>query len=98
MLFTAQMLAEATGGKWLNGSAGVSGVFTDTRMDGTGMLFTALAGERFDAHDFLDKAVAAGAAALCVRKGAAVPPGIPVLEVEDTLAAYQALGAFRRSR
>ncbi|MBR7104367.1 MAG: UDP-N-acetylmuramoyl-tripeptide--D-alanyl-D-alanine ligase [Lentisphaeria bacterium] len=98
MLFTAQMLAEATGGKWLNGSAGVSGVFTDTRMDGTGMLFTALAGERFDAHDFLDKAVAAGAAALCVRKGAAVPPGIPVLEVEDTLAAYQALGAFRRQQ
>lgn len=97
-LFSARELARISGGVWKNGSCGVSGVFTDTRKTGTGELFAALAGERFDAHDFLEKAVAAGAAALCVRKNAAVPENIPVLEVDDTLAAYQALGRALRER
>ena len=40
------------------------GVSTDTRTLIAGNIFIALRGERFDAHDFLDQAVAAGATAL----------------------------------
>ncbi|MBQ7207033.1 MAG: UDP-N-acetylmuramoyl-tripeptide--D-alanyl-D-alanine ligase [Lentisphaeria bacterium] len=99
MSFSADELQQAVRGVWRGGRGiGVSGVFTDTRLDGKGKIFFALAGERFDAHDFLDRAVSSGAAALCVRRNAQVPPDIPVLEVEDTLAAYQALGACNRSR
>ena len=99
MAFSAEELRHATGGVWRGGrSTAVAGVYTDTRTDGEGQRFVALAGERFDAHDFLDRAVSSGAAALCVRRGAAVPEGIPVLEVEDTLKSYQALGAYNRSR
>ena len=99
MFWTAQALGEAVDGCWRNGrGAAVSGVFTDTRRSGKGKLFCALAGEKFDAHDFLDKAIEAGAAALCVRKGTSVPDeSIPVLEVADTLCAYQALAKFRRA-
>ena len=93
MLFSGQILAQILNGCWKNGvDTDVDGVFTDTRQSGTGKLFVALAGEKFDAHNFLDKAVSSGAAALCVRRGAAVPENIPVIEVEDTLKAYQALG------
>ena len=99
MAFSAEELRRATDGVWRGGrGTAVDDVFTDTRDDGTGKLFFALAGERFDAHDFLDRAVTSGAAALCVRRGAAAPAGIPVLEAEDTLKAYQALGAYNRSR
>ena len=43
-------------------------VLTDSRADLHGALFVALKGENFDAHNFLDKAVEAGAVALCINK------------------------------
>ena len=98
MLFPGKVLAQILNGRWKDGrETSVDGVFTDTRRDGTGKLFVALAGEKFDAHDFLDKAVLSGAAALCVRRGAVVPENICAIEVEDTLKAYQTLGAYRKS-
>ena len=98
MFFSSQILEEILSGTWKDGKGCcVSGVYTDTRIAGSGKLFVALAGERFDAHNFLDRAVESGAAALCVRRGSAVPTGIPVIEVDDTLKAYQALGSFCRS-
>lgn len=98
MLFSGKILAQILNGCWKDGrETSVDGVYTDTRRSGTGKLFVALAGEKFDAHNFLDKAVQSGAAALCVRCGAAVPENIPVIEVEDTLKAYQALGAYQKS-
>ncbi len=98
--FSADELAAAVFGSWRGRGCPVSGVFTDTRVNGEGKLFVALAGERFDAHDFLDRAVASGAAALLVRRDRAVTDGFPVplLEVADTLTAYQALAAFHRRR
>ncbi|MBM3909044.1 MAG: UDP-N-acetylmuramoyl-tripeptide--D-alanyl-D-alanine ligase [Gemmatimonadetes bacterium] len=73
-------------------------VATDTRTLQPGDLFVALAGERFDAHDFLAEAVAAGAAALVVRDPArAMGLGVPVFVVEDTLHALGALGRFFRA-
>ena len=97
MTFSARDLALAVHGSWCGTPPDqISGIFTDTRADGRGKLFVALAGERFDAHDFLDSAVASGAAAVCVQRGRAFPENVPALVVEDTLAAFQAMGAFRR--
>ncbi|MBO5792524.1 MAG: UDP-N-acetylmuramoyl-tripeptide--D-alanyl-D-alanine ligase [Lentisphaeria bacterium] len=98
--FTPEELLAATDGVWQGEKVAVTGVFTDTRVSAPGALFAALAGERFDAHNFLDKAVAAGAAVLCVERSKAhlAPAGVPLLLVEDTLEAYQRLSAFHRRR
>lgn len=72
-----------------------SGISTDTRAIVPGALFVALQGERFDAHEFLGTAREAGAAAAVVRRGTPPIPGLPFLEVSDTL---HALGALARAR
>ena len=102
--FSAREAAAATGGHWTAdpGELFFPGVFTDTRQAGEGRLFLALAGEKFDAHDFLDAAIAAGSGALCVaeRKREKIPANcpIPVLLTEDPLRAYQALARMHRMR
>lgn len=104
-LFTLQEIAQATGGQWAHKhdlSAAVSAVKTDSRENCSGALFIALAGENFDAHNFLPKAVEAGAAALCINRKFAdridASWQIPVLLTDDTLLAYQKLGAFHKNR
>ncbi|MEK7402049.1 MAG: UDP-N-acetylmuramoyl-tripeptide--D-alanyl-D-alanine ligase [Gemmatimonadota bacterium] len=72
-------------------------VWTDTRTLQSGDLFVALAGDRFDAHDFLADALRAGAAAVVVsRVEAAKGIGVPVYHVRDTRSALGALGRYRR--
>jgi len=71
-------------------------VHTDTRTLQPGDLFVALKGERFDAHDFLPQARAAGAAALLAERGID-DAGLPGLQVADSLAALQALGRAWRA-
>jgi UDP-N-acetylmuramoyl-tripeptide--D-alanyl-D-alanine ligase len=72
-------------------------VHTDTRTLARGDLFVALQGEHFDAHDFLDEAVQAGAAALVVSDARrAGRTGVPTLEVRDTTEALGALGRYHR--
>ena len=73
-------------------------ISTDTRSIPEGALFVALAGERFDAHDFLSAAAAAGAGAAVVRTGTPPVPGLPLLEVPDTLRAFGALARARRAK
>lgn len=70
-------------------------VLTDTRAVAPGALFVALAGERFDGHDYLDAAAAAGATGAVVREGARVPAGVTAFHVPDTL---RALGLLARAR
>lgn len=100
VVFSSRELESSGAGVWQRGSADVRGVFTDTRVSSPGALFVALAGERFDAHNFLDKAVAAGAAALCIERSKAhlAPEGIPLLVTENTLESWQRLAAFHRRR
>src|SRR6185503_19253819 len=67
--FLLAEVASATGGELIgDGQARVAGVSTDTRDALTGSLFVALKGDRFDAHEFLDRAVAGGASALLVSR------------------------------
>jgi UDP-N-acetylmuramoyl-tripeptide--D-alanyl-D-alanine ligase len=72
-------------------------VHSDTRTLQPGDLFVALRGERFDAHDFLPQARAAGAAAAIAERGLA-EAGLPGLRVPDSLQALQGLAAAWRAR
>ena len=74
----------------------VQRVCTDTRQLQPGDLFVALRGARFDAHDYIDQAAAAGAAAVVVSTG--TPTTLPALEVADTRLALGALARFWRQR
>jgi UDP-N-acetylmuramoyl-tripeptide--D-alanyl-D-alanine ligase len=83
--------------QWPRGSSTLRTVSTDTRQIEPGALFVALAGERFDAHDFLTEAIGKGAAALVVSKPERTAGlGVPVYAVPDTTVALGALGRFRR--
>ncbi|WP_430419795.1 UDP-N-acetylmuramoyl-tripeptide--D-alanyl-D-alanine ligase [Methylibium petroleiphilum] len=72
-------------------------VHSDTRTLRAGDLFVALKGERFDAHDFLPQALAAGAVAAVAEHGLA-EAGLAGLQVADTRAALGTLGANWRAR
>ena len=60
---TVKELLAATGGKLLQGegTAKILGVNTDSRTIKAGEVFLPLAGERFDGHDYIEKALSAGA-------------------------------------
>jgi UDP-N-acetylmuramoyl-tripeptide--D-alanyl-D-alanine ligase len=75
----------------------IRAICTDTRAIQPGDCFVALVGERFDAHDFLAQAAAAGAAALVVSRP--LPLGtldVPVYVVDDTLRALGDLARYWR--
>ncbi|OZI62186.1 bifunctional UDP-N-acetylmuramoyl-L-alanyl-D-glutamate--2,6-diaminopimelate ligase MurE/UDP-N-acetylmuramoyl-tripeptide--D-alanyl-D-alanine ligase MurF [Bordetella genomosp. 11] len=75
----------------------VSAVSSDTRTIGAGQLFLALAGERFDGHDYLAQAQAQGAVAAIVAhrvEGARIPQ----LVLGDTREALGRIGAAWRAR
>lgn len=92
-------IAEVTGGEILQGDplAVFNAVSTDTRKIKTGDLFFALRGERYDAHGFLGQAAAAGAGGMVVHRKPDLLPQLPVLLVNDTLTAMQALAASNRA-
>ncbi len=75
-----------------------NGIATDTRSMGAKELFVALRGETFDAHDYLDQAVSAGASGLVVEKEIAknIMKDIPVFLVEDSLKSLGDLANYRR--
>ena len=73
-------------------------VSTDTRTLRSGDLFVALRGETHDAHDHLDAALEAGAAALFVDRVSGAASDAPRIEVGDTLAGWQRWGANHRSQ
>ncbi len=101
-LFSFDEIAGACGGEWLQrpSGRGVGSVNTDSRKEAPGSLFIALSGESFDAHDFLQDALAKGAALLCVEKAKAakVPSGAPAIAVGSCVEAYQRLANFHRRR
>ncbi len=91
-------ILEAVAGRrpenWEGGSH-FAAVFTDTRQAVEGGLFVPLVGESFDGHQFAEKALQAGAAAVLWAKEE-IPEALKgrALPVGDTLQAYQALASF----
>jgi UDP-N-acetylmuramoyl-tripeptide--D-alanyl-D-alanine ligase len=79
-----------------DGAIAFDRVHSDTRTLRAGDLFVALRGERFDAHDFLPAARAAGAVAALAERSLGDP--LPGLQVADSLQALQQLAAAWRER
>jgi murE/murF fusion protein len=99
MMMTLGLAHELLPGSVLTGDPAtpIARVHTDTRTLQAGDLFVALRGERFDAHDFLPQAKAAGAVAVIAQQGVDTC-GLPGLTVSDTRAALGWLAAGWRAR
>jgi UDP-N-acetylmuramoyl-tripeptide--D-alanyl-D-alanine ligase len=70
----------------------ISGVSKDTRTIQLGNLYVPLIGESFDGHRFVEEAVSQGAVASLWQNDHEHPPaGVPLIFVDDTLAALQTL-------
>jgi len=73
-----------------------TGVSTDSRTTREGELYVALEGDRFDGHDFVADAVAAGARGAVVSRQVTEAGRVTMYAVEDTLEALGALAGHRR--
>jgi UDP-N-acetylmuramoyl-tripeptide--D-alanyl-D-alanine ligase len=76
----------------------VCGVTTNSRGDLSGKLFVALRGERFDGHEFVARAIEAGAAACLVEGEVDAPSSAVLWRVPSTLTALGDLARFHRRR
>ncbi len=94
---TLEEITKAVDGRLEGGSPGetVTDISTDTRDIRPGSLFVPIRGERFDGHDFIGQAFAAGAAAVLSERPAA---GGAVIRVADTRKAYLDLAGWYRRR
>jgi UDP-N-acetylmuramoyl-tripeptide--D-alanyl-D-alanine ligase len=76
------------------------GLTTDSRAVQAGQLFVALRGEKFDGHNFVGQAIAAGAIAAIVdfqfTDAQDLGHRLPLIRVENTLTAYQAIARWWR--
>src|SRR5271169_3453850 len=74
------------------------GYSIDSRTIGAGEVFFAVKGERLDGHDYVDAALAKGAAAavICKNELHRYSDKIRLLAVDDTLAALQSLATAVR--
>ncbi|HTT02066.1 MAG TPA: UDP-N-acetylmuramoyl-tripeptide--D-alanyl-D-alanine ligase [Steroidobacteraceae bacterium] len=95
--------AHACGGRLEGADRSFTGVSTDTRTLGGGELFVALRGPRFNGHEFLGAAQAAGAAGAVVDSAGALvhaPSAAPfaLITVADTQAALVRVATAWRSQ
>ena len=98
---TVKELLAAVHGELLQGdeTAQILGVNTDSRTVKAGEVFVPLVGERFDGHDYIEKAISAGAeGCLCARVPEALLPGKFYIKVPDTLLALKDLAAWYRAQ
>ncbi len=98
-LWTSAEAQSATQGRLTGPAWSAHGVSIDSRTVAPGDLFIALAGPSHDGHDYVARALAAGAAAALVHRiPDDVPADAPLLLVDDTLDGLSALGAAARAR
>ena len=99
---TIQEIAAAVDGKWLNpreDAPAVTAVCTDSRKLTPGCLFLPWVGEKFDGHDFIDKALEDGAAGcLCARVPETLRGDKFYIQVADTRLALRALASAYRDK
>ena len=92
-LWTSDQIRHAVHGELIGEAFAATGVSIDTRTLEAGDLFIALAGER-DGHEFVDQALAKGAAGVLVSR----PTAGPAIRVGDTQSALERLGLAARER
>lgn len=99
---TVKEIAAAVNGVWWNPQEEVpvvASISTDSRKVTPGCLFLPWVGERFDGHDYIDAALAAGAAGcLCARLPEKLRADKFYIKVEDTRLAFRALASVYRDR
>ncbi|WP_348748767.1 UDP-N-acetylmuramoyl-tripeptide--D-alanyl-D-alanine ligase [Pseudomonas rhodesiae] len=89
-------LTQALSGRMLSSDCRFDGVSIDSRAIQPGQLFVALAGPRFDGHDYLNDVAAKGAVGALVQRE--VPESsLPQLLVADTRLALGQLGSLNRA-
>lgn len=87
-------IAHIVGGKRLGGDGEVCRVVSDSRIAAANDLFVAIAGTRFDGHDFIEEVLAKNAFALIDEKYAQQFSGRRVIAVSDTV---KALGVLAKA-
>jgi UDP-N-acetylmuramoyl-tripeptide--D-alanyl-D-alanine ligase len=106
-IFTVTQVLEATGGVLLSGDKEntFNGITSDSRQVNYGNLFIALQGEKYDGHDFIQLALAQGAAGCLVRDEAKLKitrqekkATAIIIKVGDTLQALGDLAHAYRKR
>ncbi len=98
MMTLQQALALLPGARLVgDGTVAVTRVHSDTRTLQVGDLFVALKGDTFDANTLLVQAQGSGAVAALCHPGYALP-GLPCIEVADTLAALGTLATGWRAQ
>ncbi|MBE9182210.1 UDP-N-acetylmuramoyl-tripeptide--D-alanyl-D-alanine ligase [Oculatella sp. LEGE 06141] len=101
---TPGQLAEILSATLINVSDAVlatiaTGITTDSRTILPGEIFVALRGDRFDGHGFVETAIRQGAlVAIVDRASASTLHHLPLLQVDDTLAAYQSIARWWRQQ
>jgi len=89
-------IAEQVEGRLIGSDCTIDAVSTDTRADLTDALFIALKGKNFDAHDFVEQAIAKGAAAVICEKQ--VDSECRQIIVENSRHALGCLGAAIKAK
>lgn len=96
-LYTIDAVLAATNGRQNSVSATeINSISIDSRELGPDALFVAIKGDRFDGHDFVDTALANGAAAALVTEGRSAGPGR--ISVADALGGLRDLATAARAR
>jgi UDP-N-acetylmuramoyl-L-alanyl-D-glutamate--2,6-diaminopimelate ligase len=76
----------------------IGAISVDSRRVAPGDLFAAMPGANHDGIEFVGEALARGAAALLVRRGARVPAGIPIVESDNPRLALARMAARYHGR
>ena len=110
MIWTAQQVITAVGGKALNnkggnkgagagGNTAIHGIAIDSRATQKGDLFIALKGKTHDGNRFTGDAIKQGAVAVMVAKDSASPPKMALaIGVDEPMAGLERLGLAARMR
>jgi UDP-N-acetylmuramoyl-tripeptide--D-alanyl-D-alanine ligase len=102
-MFSVKELLQATGGRLLKGKPAftVPGLSIDSRTIRRGELFVALKGDRFDGRAFLAEVFKKGACGAVVDQRGGFDKAVTdkvLIEVQDTLRAFQEIACFHRKR
>ncbi|WP_208250118.1 UDP-N-acetylmuramoylalanyl-D-glutamyl-2,6-diaminopimelate--D-alanyl-D-alanine ligase [Rhizobium sp. T1470] len=98
---TEDLIAAMAGRPFGTLPEGITGISIDSRSIASGEAFFAIKGDRVDGHDYASMAMANGAALLVVSEARLPAMGrltVPVIVVEDVLAALGKLGQASRAR
>lgn len=93
---TLNIIAEVTKGTLQGNDITINKVITDSRVDCRDALFIALKGEKFDGHEFVEKAKYQGAKALLVQHS--VESNLPQVIVSDTEKALGLVAKYVRDQ